>query len=174
MSSVEHIQHDPRTKQQIKDALYDHLYRPVMQSFQERLKEIIVKNTIAGRYTHKSFVYKNTMYSCDTGLPPRRSNRLQPSVQPEMDAYLKDLKQLNEQEIPYVVGYINQVLNSSNHLYDYYKLLPDSLHEPLRAIIETSPCKGNALSEEQAQQLQTSNQDSLNLMKQRLVINLII
>jgi len=170
----EHIQHDPRTKQQIKDALYQSLYAPIEKRFEQRLREIIVNNTLAIRSGHKSFSYKGKFYNADTSPPPRKANRLHPSMQAEMDNYLSELSILNQQEIPYVVGYINRVLNSSNHLCDYYKLLPDSLHAPLKKLIHSCPCKGTSLTEEQVDAIQKSNKDPMDMLKQRMVINLLI
>jgi hypothetical protein len=170
----ERIQHDPRTKQQIKDALYNALYAPVKVRMHDRLGRIIVNNTLIIRSSHKSFSYKGTIYSHDSSPLPRKANRLHLSLHREMDEYLKELRNLNEKEVPYVVGYLNQVLNSSNHLCDYYRLLPDALHPVLKKIIETCPCTGNDLPEEKVKMIQETNQQSLTLMKERLVINLII
>jgi hypothetical protein len=171
---TERIKHDPRTKQQIKDALYERLYSPIEHRFQQRLREIIVSNTLASRSGHMSFSYKGVYYNVDKNPPPRIANRLHPSMQAEMDTYLKELNELNQKEIPYVVGYINRVLNSSNHLCDYYRLLPDSLHPPLAKLIGTCPCQGNGLTEEQVAAIQKANNESLELLKQRMVINLLI
>ena len=42
---MEQLNHDPRTKQQIKDILYQHQYGPVQGQFKKRLDEIITKNS---------------------------------------------------------------------------------------------------------------------------------
>ena len=74
---TEQLQHDPRTKQQIKDALYAFLYTPIEKQFEKRLSELIVKNTLLCGYSHKSFVYKSNLYNIDTAALPRKMNRLQ-------------------------------------------------------------------------------------------------
>lgn len=170
----EQLQHDPRTKQQIKDLLYGLLYDPVQKQFKHRLDHIIVRNAINSGYSHKSFMYKNVLYSCDINAPPRRMNRLLVGLHSEMSEYLKDLKQLNEKEVPYVLGYINQVLNSTNNLSDYLRLLPEVVHEPLKALIATCPCHTIKLHQDTVAMLQTKNHNSIVLMKQRMVTNLII
>lgn len=174
ITNQEHIQHDPRTKQQIKDSLYLALYRPITEQFEKRLKDIAVKNAVMGRLGHASFTYKGVPYNCDTTSPPRKANRLAVALYHEMDTYLQDLKELNEKEVPYVIGYINSILNATNHLCDYYKLLPDVLHPPIKSLIDTCPCKGNALTEQQVELLQKSNQQALAKMRERMLINLII
>lgn len=171
---METLQYDPRTKQQIKDALYEHLYRPIEKQFKYRLDQIIVKNTVLGGYSHKSFMFKNVLYNCDTDALPRKMNRLAIALQPTMLEYLKDVRQLNEKELPYVLGFINQVLNSSNDLHDYLRLLPQSVHYPVQNLIDTCPCRGKKLSDETVALLQNKNQNPINLMKQRMVTNLLI
>ena len=168
------LQHDPRIKQQIKDALYAFLYTPIEKQFEKRLSELIVKNTLLCGYSHKSFMYKNTLYNIDTTAPPRKMNRLHINLQGPMNDYLKDLKALNESEVPYVLGYINQVLNSSNDLCDYLRLLPEAVHGPIQHLIATYPCKSKKLPEEMVSVLQDKNTTSINMMKKRMVTNLLI
>lgn len=171
---MEQLQHDPRTKQLIKDTLYDFLYLPVQNSFKSRLDVLIVRNTLLGGYSHKSFNYKGVLYSCDNGSPPRKWNRLVPQLKPQMDEYLNDLKQLNEQELPYVVGFINQVLNASNDLQDYLQIFPESVHRPLEKLIASCPCGKLQLSNEKIVDLREKNAASIDMMKARMVKNLLI
>lgn len=171
---IEPLQHDPRTKQLIKDALYDLLYTPIQKQFKQRLDQIIVKNTLLGGYSHKSFMYKNVLYNCDTNAMPRKMNRLVIQMQPAMNEYLKELKQLNEKELPHVLGYITQVLNATNELHDYLRLLPPAVHPPIQGLINTCSCRGKKLSDETVAMLQNKNQDSVQLLKNRMVTNLLI
>jgi hypothetical protein len=170
----EHLQHDPRTKQQIKDILFEHLYGPIQKQFKDRIDALIVKNTLLGGYSHKSFMHKNVLYNCDVASLPRKMNRLVPQLTADMNDYLKDLKELNEKELPFVVGYINQVLNSSNDLHDYLRLLPPAVHHPIMDLINTCPCRTKKLAQETVDLLQQKNLSSINLMKRRMVTNLLI
>lgn len=171
---MEQLQHDPRTKQLIKDTLYEFLYRPIENQFKNRLEVLIVRNTLLGGYSHKSFNYKGVLYNCDNGFPPRKSNRLIPQLKPAMDEYLFDLKQLNEKELPFVIGFINQVLNASNDLQDYLHIFPESTHRPLEKLIASCPCQAKRLSNEKILELKEKNQEPINMMKQRMVTNLLI
>ena len=168
------LQYDPRTKQQIKDALYDFLYTPVQNQFKLRLDTIIIRNTILAGHGHKSFNYKGEHYNCDTGPMPRVWNRLLPQMRPQMDDYLRELKELNELELPYVVGYINKVLNASSEFGDYLQLLPESTHRPIEQMISTCSCHNRQLSEEQVNDLRNQNTTSISMMKARMVKNLLI
>ena len=168
------LQHDPRTKQQIKDALHAFLYAPVEKQMKRQLDALIVKNTFMCGHTHRSFVYKNVLYSCDESPLPRKMNRLDTRLVPDMNDYLKELKQLNEEELPYVLGYINQVLNASNDLCDYLRLLPDAVHRPVQSLIDTYPCKGKKMPPEAVTFLQEKNQAAIDMMRRRMVTNLLL
>lgn len=170
---MEQLQHDPRSKSQIKDALYAFLYDPIQKQFKGRIDTLIVRNAILGGYTHRHFVYKGELYNSEITHPPVKKNRLLAQLRPDVDAYLKDLEALND-ELPYVLGFINQVLNASNDLKDYLRLFPDSIHHPINHLIATCPCRTVQLSEEKIVQLKANNKESINLMKKRLVTNLLI
>ena len=83
---MEPLQHDPRTKQQVKEALYQFLYGPVQKRYQEQLHQIIVQNTLLIKGSHASFIYKNEFYSNEGTSPPRRMNRLHSTLVPTMEA----------------------------------------------------------------------------------------
>lgn len=171
---TEQLQHDPRTKQQVKDVLYSYLYAPIEKQFKRQLDQLIIKNAVLGGYSHKSFMYKNVLYNCDTDALPRKMNRLVIELQPAMNEYIKEVKLLNEKELPFVLGFINQVLNSSNDLHDYLRLLPQAVHQPMQNLIDTCPCRSKRLSDETVTMLRDKNQASINMMKARMVTNLLI
>jgi len=172
MSEV--LQHDPRTKLQIKELLYAFLYEPVERRFKQQLHTLIARNTAVSGASHQSFTYKGHLYVNDPQPVPRKLNRLVPQLHADMDAYLADLKQLNDREVPYVMGYINQVLNSSNDLHDYLRLLPNSIHPPIQKLIDSCPCRTKKLSDDEVREMQDKNQQSIDLVKQRMVTNLLI
>ena len=170
---MEHLQHDPRTKQLVKDTLFDFLYSHVQEEMKTRLDTIIVKNTLLGGYGHKSFFYKGVLYQCDSTRPPIKRNLLLPQLRTLMDDYIKDVKQLNEEELPYVLGFINQVLNSSNDFQDYLRLFPNAVHHPLERLALSCPYRTKQLSDDSVETLRKKNQKSIELMKKRMVLNLI-
>lgn len=168
------LQHDPRTKLQIKDAIFNFLYKPLEDQFNKRLEDIIDKNCTLSGLAEKSFTYKGENYCSRSEIPPRRLNRLVKPLYPIMDIYLKEKWQLNNYELPFVIGFINQVLNASNSFQDYLSVFPQSLHYPIERLALTCPCRANKLSLFDIQALQNKNQTSINLLKQRMVVNLLI
>ena len=170
----EPLQHDPRTKQQIKDAIYGFLYEPILRQFQTRLDGIIVKNCVLLGNSEKSFIYKGVTYSTSNTQLPLKMNRLQKQLFMDMEDYLKEIRHLNNYELPYVLGFISQVLNSSNHLNDYLRILPPAVHRPVEKLIQSCPCRTNRLTQEGIETLQNNNKVPINLIKQRMVNNLLI
>jgi len=170
----DHLLHDPRTKQQIKDALYSFLYNPVLKDFERKLEKLITKNSILCGNADMAFIYKSEIYSTPSAVIHRRVNRLHKSLHVYMDDYLKEIINLNNYELPYVLGFIGQVLNSSNDLSDYLMVLPPSVHQPIEKLIASCPCKTHKLTQEDILSMLTKNQLPINLMKARMVKNLLI
>jgi hypothetical protein len=170
----ETLQHDPKTKHQIKDMLYKHLYGVVENKLKKDIDSLILKNCTVMSYSHKSFIYKGVYYSSEDTLPPRKMNKLASALIPEMDNYIKALEELNNKEIPYVLGFINQTLNATNELHDYLRILPSSVHQPIRDFIASCHCRNKKLTEEEVLLIQQKNQQSIALMKQRMAMNLLI
>ena len=168
------LQHDPRTKQYIKDKIYSFIYSPIQEQLQKQLHTIIQKNCTILCASHTSFIYKGVYYSMDNSKPPRKINSLSKVLYLEMEEYTKELKKLNTVELPYVLGFITQVLNASDDLQDYLRVFPEAIHKPLEQIINSCPCRSKQLSEEEVLLLQSRNKTPIDLMKQRLVINLLV
>lgn len=168
------LQHDPRTKKQIKDLLYTFLYEQVDKQYKQRLDAIIKRNTLISGGFHDSFIYKEEYYCCDPHPAPRKKNRLVPQLHSTMDAYLKEVKELNDHELPRVMGFITQVLNASNDLHDYLRVLPTSVHRPIEKLVASCPCRTKKLSDFDVDCIQKKNEASIDLMKSRMVLNLLI
>lgn len=171
---MDKLEYDPRTKQQIKDALYGFLYDPVQRQFRSRIETLIVRNAIMGGYSHKHFAYKGAVYCSDVAPPPIKKNRLQAALRAEMEDYLMDLSELNSHELPYVLGFLNQVLNASSDLTDYMRVFPESVHYPLNQLLATCPCRTTSLGEERVTALISKNEEPIGMIKRRLVTNLLI
>lgn len=168
------LQYDPRTKMAIKELLYETVYSPIDRHFKKRIHDLITKNSSLVNSPHRSFNYRGELYTLETTKPPVKFNRLVPELKPLMETYLKDIKTLNDHELPYVLNYFNQVLNSSDSLRDYVNILPSYLHHALNKMIATCPCRDCRLSEEKIKEINAKNTESLNLLGQRMAKNLIL
>lgn len=168
-----HIHHDPTVKRILMDAIYGFIYEPVKKAMKRKLDAIIIKNSVICGNGQESFNYKGVTYQTQEGVLPRPVNRLHKSLHPNMDAYLEELQQFNEFELPYVTGFIRQVLNASDALQDYLLVFPKSIHKPIQGVIDSCPYRTNKLTSDDIAKLQEKNQIPIDLMKQRMVMNLI-
>ena len=171
---MDKLDYDRTAKLKLKDAICEYLYEPMRRAFKERLDSLIVRNTTLGGYDHKHFVYKGVVYNGEASAPPIRKNRLAASLRAEMDEYLAEQAEVNQKEIPFVVGFINQTLNSSDNITDYLQVLPDAVHYPVEQLAATCPCRTSTLASDKAQELRDANQLASSMMKKRLVRNLLL
>lgn len=107
-------------KQQIKDLLYSALYGPVQHHFKKRLNDIARVNSLLAGDPNQAFTYKEQLYNYNTD----QSSLVQPNdlatlLHPLMGKYLRDLAEINQNELPYVLGYIDRLSNSFNGLQDH-------------------------------------------------------
>lgn len=166
-------QRDPRAKQCIRDDLVTFLYAPSERQSKLRLAEIIVKNCRLAGYQHKSFAYRDQFYCIDLNPPPRLKNRLVPQLMPEFDEYLQEHRRMVEEEIPLTTGYFTKVLNSSESYKDFMKLLPDAFHQVIKNSGWMCP-NDETLTDFDVAAFKAENQRYINLIKQRLVRNLLL
>ena len=167
------LTHDPRSKQHIRANLFEYLYDPLDEYFQNILNDIIQRNTHKGRYDHPHFLYKGEIYSL-TSRTPLKKNPLLPEFVPEMEVYLTDHEKIHKEEIPLTLGYITTVLNSSNHFNDYFHLLPDVLHGVLKEMVASYPCSTRDLNPTRIDEILTKNQKIYSLIKTRRLLNALL
>lgn len=170
----ERLQHDPHTKKRIKDILYSFLYDTADAKRKKQLDDLIIRNAFLLGNSIYSFRYKGNVYSMEGHANHRRVNNLALVLHPIMQEYLRELHELNSVELPFVIGFINQVLNSSNSLTDYLKVFPEAIHRPIEQLIATCPCKSCTLEQAAIDAIKNKNQGTIDLIKQRLVSNLLI
>lgn len=164
-----------RVKQQLKTHIYEHLYDPVERKNRQQIKELVLANSKALASSQEGFMYRGEWYSLNTSrIPPRLKNRLIASLQPAMDEYLTAVNTLCAYEKPYVLGFINRVLNASDSIDDYLRVFPSSLHPPLKEMTDICPASPSVFTDSAAAALQADNETAITLMKSRLVLNLLL
>ena len=176
---------NPHAKQIIRTNLLKLLYFHAFEGLDTELKKIIINNTLRQTYTHKSFTYKDSLYSCVSAIPPRIKNRLLPALRPDMDAYLKSKAVLVKEEEA-VSGFLTRMLNVSETLEDYLAILPETLHERVSKLVETIQCNSGhssvspfdtplkSLTDNEVAFFKQKNQAYSDLIKNRMVLNLIV
>lgn len=168
------LTYDPRAKEVVKEQLVALLYDPVKAHYRARLESIIRRNTLKAGNGQTFFSYRGVTYALDPSERlPRQINRLHPSLREEMDRYLEEVTRLNDTELPYVINFINALLNASGSLKDYLEILPEVVHKPLKQLMTQCPCQRGELTPETRHDLLVRHQKSIELIRQRMVLNLI-
>lgn len=167
--------YDPHTKTMIRDELYEHIYRPVREQFRKRLHTLITKNSALHGNTQAFMRFRNVVYHTDNpGQQPRVVNTCHKTLLPLMTEYADDLDKMNNEEVPYVLGFITAVLNSSNSLQDYLRLFPECIHKPVEDLIRRCGCRQTTLAPERVDEIRTNHQIPIEVLKQRMVMNLLL
>lgn len=168
------LNHDPRTKQNIRDMLHEYLYSPLEEYFRKKRVKIIKANTIRGGFDHPHFQYKGEFYTMTEVRPSLKKNPLLPEFHAQMDDYLAEFRHIHLEEFPLTLGYITTVLNSSNHYHDYYRLLPEVLHPPLQGLATSCPYQTGVLEHDKVVEIVQKNEKIYNMIKARRVMNTLL
>ena len=167
--------HDPRCKYIIKEELLSFIYKPVREHYVNRLKKIIARNSDIHKTNNGCFWYRGEIYKAEENIVmPRKADQLHESLRPEMDQYISDLDHLQNYELPHVQNFLNQILNATSSFQDYYAIFPESMHQPLKNLVNTDPCHSHHLDSQQIHNLYKQNLHPIELLKQRMVRNLLL
>lgn len=176
MSTIVKAKLDPRFKQAINSCLREHIYANVNARFAKRLEDLIGSNTLKMGATVMQFNYKGKVYILEKYVPRYNVVRLHPDFHEAMDVYLADQRKLDYEEKPYVFSYFTKVLNSSDSLLDYARLLPECMHNALKpfmaeeyAIYHLNP----ELSDQQVAQFKNEHEALSLILKSRVVLDLL-
>lgn len=166
---------DPRIKQQIKLALESAMYAATDRRCMNKLHAIIEANSVKQGFSHRSFSYKGEFYNYELSVPRYKNQRLVPELHPRMNEWLAEIKQLDYEEKPYILGFFNKVLNASNSVLDYYQLLPECLHRCLDKLnLDPAFILSRELTDEQAYDFQLEHTDWILMLKKRMVLDLVM
>lgn len=165
---------DPRTKQAIKLNLEDVMYANTARRELNKLQNISTKNMALMAHPHNSFSYKGEYYNFEQ-VPLRYKNqRLMVELQPAMDKWLADKKHLELTEKPFVIGFFNKVLNSTNSIDDYFALLPDWMHRAIRSLpLTPESMLPRELDDDQVAAFKVTHADWLLMLKKRMILDLV-
>lgn len=162
----------PELKRWIMFSIMDILFSKQDKGYIRRRNEFIKRNAAIYNQTYPIFKYKGEQYSLRV-VPSIMTGELHPSLHQEFDAFLEEFIKLRDEEREPVRNYINQVLNISNNLSDYLKLLPEVVHDPIREAISDDSLNGKGASDKEIKDLLDKNQHIFDLIHMRVMTNLI-
>lgn len=165
--------YDPRIKAEIKERIKLFLYREPEARLRDELEQLIVVNDQLSNKGHYMFTYKGVRYKWYDHMPLMwGALPLHTSLHARMDQYLKETKELVE-ESSLTLGYIQNILNRSDDPDDYLRLIPSALHLPIQDLLDLSSGIKKTLSLTDAEKLVKTHERSVDLIKQRLMLNLL-
>ena len=162
-----------RIKYDIKTRLYRHLFDPVLRDFQKQIAAIGTKNGLLWGTSEKHFSYKGSSYLVNDVPVPRRLLRLHKSLFDTMDSLLEFKNKFSYEEEIVITNYITRVLNSSKSPHDFLKMFPSAVHPVIQDLVETLPTNLTPMPEEELQAVIQSSQKPIQLMKERMALNLL-
>lgn len=166
---------DPRTKQQIKQALEGAMYAPTERRNEKKLHNLIVENSTRAGYNHLSFSYKGEYYNMEITQLRYKTQRLVPELQSSMDEYLAEKKHIEYTEKPYIIGFFNKMLNTSNSVLDYYQLLPGCIHRPLAQLnLPPEYILPREMTDDQVEAFRLEHAKWILMLKKRMVLDLVM
>lgn len=169
----------PETKAHIKDSIYAALYEQVDEKFSNQMDALIIENSGLNQNQQRLMKYRgefkyHSQYDKNSRVPASKINSLHPSLEPRYLALMKEKDRINNDELPFVLGYVNQVLNVSNGFEDYYKLFPALLHPILDKLKQDCPCRNAELPQELIDSMLSQSQKSIAMLEQRAMTNLLM
>lgn len=164
---------DPRAKITIREAILTYLYAPTVLQRTRRLEELAIKNALVGGFSHKSFVYRGEVYNADTTHPPLRRIQLLPEFRPLIDEWLADKAEIEAHEEPMISGMLSRILTSCFDARDVVKILPDTFAQPVREHM-MALVSDKRLSSDKIEALRAENEHPIQLMRERMVLNLLL
>lgn len=150
------------------------IYTPLETQSQKELEEIAIAHSTAKNQQITYFDYKGERYQFNfiKGQRCLLSTLLAP-LQPRMDVWLKHKKEVLDTEKVYVMGLFRKVLNSSESIQDYKRLLPECTHAVLNEARVTYYDLPPTLSDEFVKQFWIENEASITQLKTRMMFNIL-
>lgn len=162
--------HKVTLKYAIKQELVNFLFDYPIEQLKTRLFNLIKRNTVISGFSQECFTYRGGLYDNNVMGRLPHGNKLVKELIPIMDEYLADYYQLHNKEIPLVTNFITKILNQSSSPQDYLRIFPDCVHTPILKFNISTPLE---LIEDEVVSLKEQHKEEIDLMKQRLVLNLI-
>lgn len=167
---------------QLKYQLLQHMvhfvYEQAQNRLDETLKSIIDRNDIAHNMQRLVFSYAGRRWTRHTfkGVP-QKTPYLDEMLHPEMDAYLAEIKEIEEVEKPLVTAYIRAILNSDPDPVKAMLRIPTALQNPIRdAIVLAEEGLGQKanLNFEQVEELVGAYPAATQAIRKRMMFNVLL
>lgn len=163
---------DPKVKQTICQLLVDFVYTPAKAKLDNQLVAIMNSHSNEFPGMSPAFMYKGTVYS-SAGFRPVRGQKLgmlSRRLYDHMEKWVAEQKVLFEEEVE-AHNYFACLVIEAKDTAELQALTPDFLHPALQISSDYSrPC---LLTAEDIERFNKANAKHIQMLKERLVLNLI-
>lgn len=164
---------NPTLKLAIKRNIETYLYKEPLAKLRAELELLITSNDALSNTCTYLFTYRGKRYKWYDTVPLKYGTPLlHPSLHERMDAYIQSMKYLTDYEVPLTMGYVQNVLNTSDRVHDYLHLLPSALHPAIESLAK-EVCGSKVLTFDDAEKMVKTHEKSIDLIKERLMLNLL-
>ena len=164
----------PKYKRAVLDRIESNLFRDTFKNFNERLHDFITKHyKLTPKSFESAFRYKGTIY----GEFKRRYQvaELDESLKPEFAEYINEKNDFYNKVHAPIMNMITQALNLCKTPPDLFIILPEHTHQAFyNAIKDHLSNYQPTLTEEDKTAFQEKHAYSLQLLKERLALKLIM
>lgn len=175
------IHKTPARKIALRDELYDIVYERTHQHFEETLTAIRDKNRLTLGYSWDGFTHRGVYYG--TPIHPGwtavtkyqvRNQKLDASLVPAMDQLLAERQEVEQVEGVMVRTILGTVLNASQCVGDYKRLLPSLLHPKLTEVEGECACYFPPLPQSTIYAIKARHGKYIGLIQRRQLIYLLV
>lgn len=145
------------------------IYEKINKEHTKRMEQIIVRNTYLDEFQREAFLYKGQSYCREGYKPKHRIGILSRDLYPEMEAWLKDEREL-QKEKDKVFNYLSCLVSMVMYYSDLRALAPECLHS---VIPYSDPNALVKITQERIDTFNKQNEEAIGLIKKRLLLNMI-
>lgn len=162
---------DPTKKYNVRLMLEEFIYKPAEAQLEKKLNALMNSHSIDDPHRSMAFMFKGQVYAPKDYRSPGKITLLSRRLYPNMEEWLKESNKLQEEKTK-ASNYLTCILNEAKNLADLQALLPECLHSGLSRIGSTSD--PSLLTPEHIEAVNHQHTDSIQMIKERLVLNLLI
>jgi len=162
---------DPTKKYNVRLMLEEFIYKPAETKLEKKLNAIMNSHSIDDPHRSMAFMFKGQVYAPKDYRSPGKITLLSRRLYPNMEEWLKETNKLQEEKTK-ASNYLTCILNEAENLADLQALLPECLHLGLGSIGSNS--RSSLLTSEHIETVNHQHTDSIQMIKERLVLNLLI
>lgn len=162
---------DPTKKYNVRLMLEEFIYKPAETQLEKKLNAIMNSHSIDDPHRSMAFMFKGQVYAPKDYRSPGKITLLSRRLYPNMEEWLKETNKLQEEKTK-ASNYLTCILNEAKNLADLQALLPECLHPGLGII--GSANLSSLLTPEHIEAVNHQHTDSIQMIKERLVLNLLI